>query len=314
MNRDRIDYLDTAKGILIMLVILGHIFYKSKYMYFAYTFHLSSFLIITGILFHYTNRTNRPLLLIIKNAIYTLIIPLVFFEAIGSILKVLSNDNVSLFDLVINPLKGVYHVPSDWYLFTVFFAELIFVCIEKTLNHKYTKYFLYSMLYVVGVVLPRDRFRFVLVSRILIAVLLIAVGYYMYNFFTTMDIHNLFFSFIIVCLCTMFNGYVSLYSISIGNPVLYIVGAVFGAYFCISLSHLIANKPISFFGKNSLILMGTHEVCMPLIPTSGILLFASIIIVEIPIIIFLSHLLPFCVGIKSRHKVKQTELKKNLSH
>ena len=294
----RITYIDTTKGVLIMLIILGHIFFKSKFMFFAYTFHLSSFLIITGILFHHKDKTNLPFKVILKNAFYTLVIPFVFFETIGGIIKAIKNNSLTLFQLIAFPLKGACHVSSDWYLQTAFISELLFIGIEKRILDKRIKIVAYVLFYVLGFFLPREPFRFVLVSRVLIATSIIAAGYYIYDTYMAFDKRLLIASFIVTGLCTILNGYVSLYSITIGNPFLYIVGVISGAYFCISLCRLLPNKPLSFFGKNSLILMGTHEHLITYIPAKGFLLFSLIVIAEIPIILCINWFLPFCIGVK----------------
>ncbi len=294
----RITYIDTAKGVLIILIILGHIFFKSKYMNFAYTFHLSTFLVITGILFHHKDKTRLPFVMTLKNAFYTLVIPFLFFETIGGIIKTLTYNNLTAFQLIVSPLKGACHVSSDWYLQTAFISELLFIGIEKRIKDKRAKIVINILFFVLGFFLPRDPFRYVLVSRVLIATSLIATGYYMYDMYMAFNKHLLFVSFIVTSLCTIFNGYVSLYSITIGNPFLYIIGVISGAYFCITLCRLLPDKPLSFFGKNSLILMGTHEHLITYIPARGFLLFSLIVIAEIPITLCINRFLPFCVGIK----------------
>lgn len=296
----RITYLDTAKGVLIMLIILGHIFFKSKYMYFAYTFHLSSFLIITGILFHHKDKANLPFMAILKNSFYKLIIPFVFFEVIAGIIKIVKYNNLTLLQLIVSPLIGACHVSSDWYLQTAFISELLFLGIEKKVTDKRAKIITYIVLYILGFLLPREPFRFVLVSRALIATSIIAIGYYLYDIYITLNIYLFIISVTLTSLCTILNGYVSLYSITIGNPILYIIGVISGAYSCIVLCRLIPDKPFSFFGKNSLILMGTHEDFIVCLPAKGLLLFSLIVISEIPVILCLNRFLPFCVGIKHR--------------
>ena len=67
-TKNRITYIDASKGVLIILIVLGHVFFKAKYMNFVYTFHLSSFYIISGILFCYTNKVAQPFLVVLKKA------------------------------------------------------------------------------------------------------------------------------------------------------------------------------------------------------------------------------------------------------
>ena len=51
----RVDYLDYAKGIAIILVVLGHIFSGGNIKTYIYSFHMPLFFIISGYLFNYSN-------------------------------------------------------------------------------------------------------------------------------------------------------------------------------------------------------------------------------------------------------------------
>lgn len=301
-NTNRLDYLDTAKGVLIILVILGHVFFKYPYMNFVYSFHLSSFLIITGILFFHVSKVKRPFVKSFKTAIYTLFIPFIFFETIGCLIKIAHGSQFVFPWSVLNPFLGSYYVGADWYLQTAFFSELLFIGFEKTKASQYIKLPLYALMFIVGCLLPRDQFRYILLNRVFISTAFIAIGYYLYNVFTMIDIRLIIASTIITILCSTFNGYVSLYSIAIGNPVLYLLGAVSGGYMCIALCHLIKMNQLRTIGKNSLILMGTHQNLISYVHINKILLVLLIFAVEIPIVFLVRKYLPFCVGIKKQHK------------
>lgn len=54
----RIEYLDYAKGIGIILVVLGHILIKGNIKIYIYSFHMPLFFIISGYLFNYINIIN----------------------------------------------------------------------------------------------------------------------------------------------------------------------------------------------------------------------------------------------------------------
>lgn len=47
---ERDQSLDIAKGILIIMMITGHVFLEGPLRHLIYTFHMPAFLIITGIL------------------------------------------------------------------------------------------------------------------------------------------------------------------------------------------------------------------------------------------------------------------------
>lgn len=51
MEKKRIDYLDIAKGIGIILVLVGHISKNDEINRFLYLFHMPLFFIISGMLY-----------------------------------------------------------------------------------------------------------------------------------------------------------------------------------------------------------------------------------------------------------------------
>lgn len=63
MGKERIEYIDIAKGTGIILMVLGHIpafsnNYKFAYK-FIYAFHMPLFFIISGYLFAYKYKQNQ---------------------------------------------------------------------------------------------------------------------------------------------------------------------------------------------------------------------------------------------------------------
>ena len=70
-KKNRIDYFDIAKGMGMILVIIGHMPLKNRYLInFIYSFHMPLFFIISGYFFKY--RENKEC---IKNIFKKLILP-----------------------------------------------------------------------------------------------------------------------------------------------------------------------------------------------------------------------------------------------
>lgn len=295
---NRIEYIDSAKGVLIILIILGHVFFKEKIMYFAYTFSLTSFFVITGILFFYSGKAEKPFVSSVKGFIYTLAIPFFFFEAIGGVVKKIVKPETPLLSLIDGSITGNYNVNANWYLQAAFFAEVLFLLIEKSTKNKYLKVAIYTVLYIIGCCLPREEFCFRLTDRILICTALIAAGFYLYSFYMKLSPYRAGACFIISCICTVLNRYVSLFSIQVGNPVVFFAGTITGAYFCISMCRLFPSKLLALVGKNSLILMGTHQLFIYYLPVGRIFKLCTIALAEIPIVMIIRRYFPFCVGIK----------------
>lgn len=92
------------------------------------------------------------------------------------------------------------------------------------------------------------------------------------------------------------------------NPALYLLGAVLGTYFILNMSEKMDSKWIRYAGRNSLIIMGTHQsvivVFNQIFQTNnyGILIQAvvlfSIGLVEVAIIPIIIKCVPFLVDRK----------------
>lgn len=59
-----------------------------------------------------------------------------------------------------------------------------------------------------------------------------------------------------------FNSNTSAFEMKYGNPVLYVLSAIAGTLFVLCLSTHIKSRFLTFYGENSLIPMGTHELIL----------------------------------------------------
>ncbi len=71
----RLDYLDRAKGLLIILVVIGHIWQSGPVFNIIYAFHMPAFFLISGILFHHTKASSRPFGAFLRSRLYSFGIP-----------------------------------------------------------------------------------------------------------------------------------------------------------------------------------------------------------------------------------------------
>lgn len=120
----RIEALDVAKGIGIILVMIGHM--TSSYLYnWIYSFHIPLFFILSGICFKNTKYTS--FLAFARQRIKTLAIPtLTLYLIILSIEKIIGLKGYDL----LQQLKGV-HPDYLWFLITLFFSELFYYPLAK---------------------------------------------------------------------------------------------------------------------------------------------------------------------------------------
>lgn len=141
----RIDWIDTAKGIGILLVVIGHVSRNQEIQNFIYSFHMPLFFMISGFL--YKHKENFK-----KNKFKRLIVPYFLFSILWFFYWVLveknvrGQDNVSVFGQFINIFlcRGgeenyVYNAVM-WFLPCLFVTEIIFDFINTKIKGKLNIY------------------------------------------------------------------------------------------------------------------------------------------------------------------------------
>ena len=83
MGRKRLEYIDIAKGILIILVVLGHLFPEGYLREWVYGFHVQAFFILSGICVNYSKIYMSDFQKFLRKKLTTIIIPMLLFEFFG---------------------------------------------------------------------------------------------------------------------------------------------------------------------------------------------------------------------------------------
>lgn len=92
----RIDWIDIAKGIVIILVIISHtVEFGSFTRNFIFSFHMPCFFILSGYT-HKIAKNYSELSIRLKKYIKALILPSLFISCVVILIQWLSNDNNSL--------------------------------------------------------------------------------------------------------------------------------------------------------------------------------------------------------------------------
>lgn len=145
MENQRIQYIDIAKGIGIFLVVIGHCINISSFLgKWIWSFHMPLFFIISGLCF---NPSKNPLFVpfLLKKS-KTLLLPLVIF----SILIILIKSAISPDGFDFNTLKTNFPNGAYWFIFVLFFSEILFFSINKIAGKKYLKIILLFICLIVG--------------------------------------------------------------------------------------------------------------------------------------------------------------------
>lgn len=122
----RINYLDVARGVAILGVVLGHIkgISMNQGVQFIYSFNMPVFFIISGMLFFYNQKwRNQSLSSIAIKKIQTLMYPYITFSILSMLIEVALNEPfMSIKRDIIYTISG-YGILTLWFLPALFGAE-----------------------------------------------------------------------------------------------------------------------------------------------------------------------------------------------
>ncbi len=138
MSQKRLDYLDMAKGLGIFLVVLGHIeFIQESTLRWIFSFHMPLFFIIAGILAYEKQEQNQDICLTIRKKAQGILIPYASFSLIfltmagtGYFLQPGSITGAALARQLVDSLTG-YGLHILWFLPAYFLASCGFFLLNK---------------------------------------------------------------------------------------------------------------------------------------------------------------------------------------
>jgi len=298
MTQKRLFYFDMAKGLGIILVVLGHIEYISEELRaWISSFHMPLFFIISGMIIYYKREIDQDLKDLTKKKFMMIMIPYISFTIIYTFIDILNLylGKIDIARFIKNILAGITFYGSSvlWFLPALFLSEVGFIYITKKYK-KITSIIIILIMallaYFIQLVVSNyyslnensllittliDFIRVFL--RASIAMSFICVSYYTFHFFQDNESFSwkeLFIGiifFIANLFLSQINGCVDFHFIILENIALFYTCAFLGSFGLILICKNCKYFPqIGFFGRNSLIVMCTHVNCY--------ILYASILI------------------------------------
>lgn len=159
---NRIEWVDVYKGVLIILVVVGHSLqevYSANKMDFTtdwfrniiYSFHMPAFMAISGYLVFSLNK-NRKIFGIIKRRFKQLIIPLLIWTIVIACVK-----NTGYIGLLLYPNNGY------WFLWTLFFIIVIFnivsiICSKIHVRQEIGMFLMVLILMILQIIIPNPKY------------------------------------------------------------------------------------------------------------------------------------------------------------
>ncbi|KHD35761.1 acetyltransferase [Clostridium acetobutylicum] len=322
----RTKSIDIAKGIGILLVLLGHRSIPNIMVKFIYSFHMPLFFVISGYLYNadkYTEYTSY-----IKHKFRTIIIPYISFWIISLIVEVIAMNFNILDKLSFRQAVSefFYLTPSGfwngplWFLMCLFVVCVLYYPISKLSRNKWIMVPFILIFLALG--WSTSVFKVYLPLKLDIAftgLVFYALGNFIKGVKINIKINTvpvLFIMFALTLVLSVTNN--SIVQMIVGRYGIYpmfIIVAITGSLSIIIFSNLIGeSKLLEWLGKNSLFIMGLHFIVFIVIldpiqkllsiPQSNFFLRSFITLIDIliciavlkPVISAIKKYLPFMAG------------------
>ena len=307
-TKDRITWIDSAKGILIVIVILGHSLAETSFespFYHGYIlsfrlitlFHMPAFFIISGLLMN--NKKGWKVLspwLYIKRKLSKLVLPYFIFEGIAIILLVFILRFKTFKNALIDTLILKCNLGADWFLVTMFFSSCLFFFIIRLTDSKCMLVITILVSIAIASFCNRESHLQLLLARCLIALCFMAIGYLFegYKEYISMINMPLYLTFIALFILAfaVLNGPVSMYDIMMGkSKLVFVLGAILGTLLVMCMSQRLATNMFSIIGKNSLVIMGVHQHIVYVTRGLGLKIYGFILTMALFCIMFVYSLI-----------------------
>ena len=289
-HHTRIPWIDTAKGIGIFLVVLGHNYIPPPIFGYFYTFHMPLFFFLSGFLFHpgkYTKLSDY-----IARKFKTLIIPYILFAIAGLVYALLFINKFWLesFDLQQHLIKpglntfiginlNIVSIPL-WFIPCLFLTEIIFFTLHKHLKVSWKLIIGIIATSLIGLSLTYlSRKMYWSLNTAFIAVIFYGAGFFIRNLIKNnkfslqdkMNNHSLLLFCVLGLAINFFfykiNGAPDMFDNDYHNFLYYVLGALAGIDAYIIISNFINKflpkfKILNFLGQHSLIILGLHLIVL----------------------------------------------------
>lgn len=307
----RITYIDTAKGILILLMLVGHIWNDGFVHDFIYVFHMPAFFILSGMTSSPKELSVRGFGKFLLSRGRTLLIPYLCFELYALGVDLICNGaylNVKGYAYQILTLR-LFNGPL-WFLMVMFLSGIFFYFLQGMKSRK-VQYAVMLGLLAVVMVMPQFR-AYVSPATVTLALLFTMIGANFKMVFEKISEGKWYLLLLGITVLLSFAGLGEMASYQSGSKVLFLLGSLVGTAMILGVSKRIDHKFLAFCGRNSLIILGSHYPIIRLTqhflsfekfsPIGGIVFFAVLVPVEVLIIKFVNRFLPFAAGSVTRKR------------
>ena len=319
----RLDNVDRAKGMLIILAVIGHIWQAGYIHNVIYSFHMPAFFAISGMLMRHTRSYEKSVQNFFLSRLYAFGIPFLFFEILGILTDIMRHGmTLNINGYLYNTLTLQYNDSNMWFLADLFLIEIIFTAMKKLLKKDWAVGILCVLLFVLSLLVTDAKNRYV--QEFVSAghyPFFFAAGFWGKEFFQKKHAVLTVVACLIPPLTALLFGKRADWSLSFANTA-FLISGIAGTYAVLQLcGQTIPDKLNSLLtaaGRNSIIIYGTHHIIYAAVGVlvgntdftatplwAGILMLLVVAATEVPTIYVINRWLPFLAG---KRKQKQTAL------
>lgn len=275
--KERIKWIDVAKGIGIILVVIGHISRNEYLNYFIYSFHMPLFFMLSGYLYkekeYFVERKVKSIL--IPYFIFSFL-SFLYWYIIERNLRQQANNPIDVFINILLARGGEENYIFNavmWFLPCLFMVELVFYLLQTKIRGKNKQLIILLIMIICGIlgfIYPRIttlRLPFC-IDTMLTAIVFYYMGYKLKNKINfiqknikdrkklTVIILGLF---VMTIILAMIERGINLNNLKYDSFILLYLTAIIGTSFICMLSNCINNNCMNWLGKNSLYIMCLHN-------------------------------------------------------
>ncbi len=321
----RLDEIDRATGVLIILTVIGHIWQAGYIHNVIYSFHMPAFFIISGMLMHHTRTYERKYTSFLFNRLYSFGLPFLFFEVLGVLTDIIRHGvTLNIKGYIFNTVTLRYNDGNMWFIVSLFLIEAIFVAAKKILKKDWAVGIFCACIFTLPLLLSNIALEIAYLKELRRSfryLFFFAAGFWGIDFFRKKNIVLVIVSCLIPPLTGGIWGKQASWDFSLTTAV-FVMSGLAGGYAVLQLCKWKMpdkmNRLLTAAGRNSIIIYGTHHVIYVAVGVflgitdfattplwAGAVMLLTVTALEFPTIYIINRWLPFLAG--KRYK-KQTFL------
>ena len=267
----RNNSIDTARGLAICLMVIGHCYSKNNaILTVIYAFHMPFFFLVSGVLYgeKWKNGVHLNTIRICLKFLVPYFVFEVLFKLFCLVLQRPENFIQSFSGAFFKTILPLLGITVTWFLPCQLVVVLLSaVVVKATKNKVLIGAGSFTVFLTVGLFARIDCNYVTVALRAFIGMGFFAVGYYGKVLFTKKGKWYVLLPVSAAFIASaLLNGMVSLVSLTLSNPIFYVINGILGSYVLLQLSIRFRenslSKKFSYIGKNAVIILSLHMIAV----------------------------------------------------